>query len=304
LKKNHALKTDTRCGYVAIIGRPNAGKSTLLNQLLDFKLSIVTPKPQTTRHRILGILNEKNAQIIFLDTPGLIKPKYALQSAMMKIADQAIQSADVLLVMIDVTSSEDTDFVMNLFQHDLKNLDIPKVLLLNKVDLISKENLLPLIGRFHATALFNEIIPVSALKNDGTDIVKNCLIGLLPASERYYPEDTLTEQPEKFFVSEIIREKIFMLYGKEIPYSTDVMIEEFREGKSSKDFIRAAILVERPSQKAILIGKKGEALKRVGEIARKDIEIFLDRPVFLELWVKVKEDWRRNNSVLKNLGYL
>jgi GTP-binding protein Era len=289
---------------VTIIGRPNAGKSTLLNQLLDFKLSIVTPKPQTTRHRILGILNEENVQIIFLDTPGLIRPKYELQSAMMKIADQAIQSADLLLVMADVTSSEDKDFILNLLQGEIKDRSIPKILALNKADLIAKDKLLPLIQNFDASGFFKEIIPISALKNDGVDTVKKCIVNYLPFAEKFYPEDTLTEMPEKFFVSEIIREKIFMLYGKEIPYSTDVMIEEFREGQNTKDFIRAAILVERPSQKSILIGKKGEAMKRVGEMARKDIETFLDRKVFLELWVKVKEDWRKNKSVLKSLGYL
>lgn len=299
-----AEKSKTRCGYVAIIGRPNAGKSTLLNQLLDFKLSIVTAKPQTTRQRILGIMNEENIQIIFLDTPGLIKPKYALQTAMMKIADQAIQTSDILLVMIDVTSEEDSDFVLELFQNALKNLELPKILLLNKVDLVPKEQLLPLIHRFHAVGIFKEIIPISALNNDGVDIVKKNLIDILPVGERFYPEDMLTEQPEKFFVSEIIREKIFLYYGKEIPYSTDVIIEEFKERKESKDFIRASIIVERQSQKVILIGKNGEALKRVGEESRKDIERFLDRKVFLELWVKVKVDWRKNNTVLKNLGYL
>lgn len=297
-------KTTVRCGYVAIIGRPNAGKSTLLNQLLEFKLSIVTPKPQTTRQRILGIWNEKDTQIIFLDTPGLIKPKYALQSAMMKIADQAIETADILLVMVDITSQEDTDFILDLFRHELKDAKQPKIVLLNKVDRAPKENLLPLIQRFHESALFNEIIPVSALYNDGIENVKKILVRLLPFGEKFYPEDSLTEQPEKFFVSEIIREKIFLHYGKEIPYSTDVFIEEFKEREDSKDFIRASIIVERPSQKAILIGKKGEALKRIGEESRKDIERFLDRKVFLELWVKVKEDWRKNKTVLKSLGYL
>lgn len=297
-------KTTVRCGYVAIIGRPNAGKSTLLNQLLEFKLSIVTPKPQTTRQRILGIWNEKDTQIIFLDTPGLIKPKYALQSAMMKIADQAIETADILLVMVDITSQEDADFILDLFRHQLKDAKQPKIVLLNKVDRAPKENLFPLIQRFHESALFNEIIPVSALHNDGIEIVIKSLVRLLPFGEKFYPEDSLTEQPEKFFVSEIIREKIFLHYGKEIPYSTDVFIEEFKEREDSKDFIRASIIVERPSQKAILIGKKGEALKRIGEESRKDIERFLDRKVFLELWVKVKEDWRKNKAVLKNLGYL
>ncbi len=304
MKPSTKKLSTAKCGYVAIIGRPNAGKSTLLNQLLNFKLSIVTPKPQTTRQRILGILDEKDFQIIFLDTPGLIRPKYELQSAMMKIADQAIKSADVLLVMADANAHEDVDFILQLFRDPLKDLRIPKILLLNKVDLLQKENLLPLIKKCDETGFFHDIIPVSALKNDGLSAVKKCLVELLPVNEKFYPEDTLTEQPEKFFVSEIIREKIFLLYSKEIPYSTDVLIEEFRESPSLKDYIRAAIIVERPSQKSILIGKKGEALKRVGESARKDIEAFLDRRVFLELWVKVKEDWRKNKSVLKNLGYL
>lgn len=232
--KKTTSNTTARCGYVAIIGRPNAGKSTLLNQLLNFKLSIVTPKPQTTRQRILGILNEKDAQIVFLDTPGLIKPKYALQSAMMKIADKAIESADVLLVMVDVMSAEDKDFVVSLFQQDRIGLNIPKILLLNKVDLSAKENLLPMIQFFHDTGFFKDIIPVSALKNDGIEIAKKALISHLPVGERFYPEDTLTEQPEKFFVSEIIREKIFLSYGKEIPYSTDVSSKNSKRGRGQK----------------------------------------------------------------------
>jgi len=293
-----------RSGYVAIIGKPNVGKSTLLNGLLDFKLSIVSPKPQTTRHRVLGILTEKNAQIVFLDTPGLIKPKYALHSAMMKTANLAIESADILLVMVDVTDVDAMEFITQLFGTTLKSSDLPKILLLNKIDLMAKESLLPMIEVCHRMNLFKEIIPISALGNDGIDRVKNALIARLPEGGPFFPEDSLTEQPEKFFVSEIIREKIFLNYEKEIPYSTDVQIEEFREEEGRKDFIRAVILVERPSQKAILIGKKGAALKRIGEAARKDIEQFLDRKVFLELWVKVKTDWRQDKNTLKDLGYL
>ncbi len=293
-----------RSGYVAIIGQPNVGKSTLLNQLLDFKLSIVSPKPQTTRRRVLGILNQDGAQIIFLDTPGLIEPKYELQSAMMKIADHAIQSADILLLMADVTLKSDFEFVRHLVTATLHDVPLPKILLLNKIDRVSKSDLLPMMEKYHRVNAFKEIIPVSALENDGTGLVTAALIRYLPEGEPFYPADALTEQPERFFVSEIIREKIFLNYGKEIPYSTDVQIEEFKTRADSKDFIRAVIFVERDSQKKILIGKKGEALKRIGETARKDIETFLDRKVFLELWVKVKTEWRRDKKMLKHLGYL
>ncbi|MCB0833169.1 MAG: GTPase Era [Bacteroidetes bacterium] len=295
--------TEKHCGYVAIIGRPNAGKSTLLNQLLEFKLSIVSPKPQTTRQKVLGILNEPDAQIIFLDTPGLIKPRYALQSAMMKIADGAIQSSDVIALIVDVTDKDHRAFVDELLKTNLKKTEAPILLLLNKVDRIAKPELLPLLESYHKTGLFRELIPISALKNDGVDRVKRALIGLLPVSEPFYPDDILTEQPERFFVAEIIREKIFYQFAEEIPYSTDVVIEEFKERSAGKTYIRAVVLVERDSQKAILVGKKGEASKQLGQAARVAMEEFLDRPVFLEIWVKVREDWRSDTRALRDLGY-
>lgn len=292
-----------RCGYVAIIGRPNVGKSTLMNQLLHVKLSIVTPKPQTTRQRVLGILNEPGTQAIFLDTPGLIAPQYALQTAMMKIADQSMEAADVLLIMIDGTSKAESDFVQELFKTKLLHSDIPKILAINKVDRMAKPELLPMMDAYIKTGFFKEVIPISALENDGVEQMKQVLFKYLPLNPPFYPPDALTEQPERFFVAEIIREKIFLHYTQEVPYSTEVVIEEFKERERGKDLIRAIIIVERDSQKAILIGKKGEALKRIGETARKDIETFLDRQVFLELWVKVKEEWRSNDAMLRSLGY-
>ncbi len=293
-----------RCGYVTILGQPNVGKSTLMNQLLRVKLSIVTPKPQTTRQRVLGVLTDDQVQIIFLDTPGIIQPKYSLHLAMMKIVDQAVQSADVLMVMTDVTSPDDPEFVEELLKSSLAASSLPKLLVMNKIDRVAKPDLLPLMDRYVRMGAFTDTIPISALADDGLDRIKSCLAKLLPEQEAFYSADVLTEQPERFFVSEIIREKIFFRFSEEIPYSTDVVIEEFKERQGHKDFIRAVIIVERESQKAILIGRKGEALKRVGAEARASIERFLERPVFLELWVKVRPDWRDNKNVLRDLGYL
>lgn len=293
-----------RCGYVTIIGRPNVGKSTLMNRLLHTKLSIVTPKPQTTRRRVLGVWTEPDAQIVFLDTPGIVTPKYSLHAAMMKIVDQAVESADVLMILTDVTSDDDVDFVKELLATSLAKSTLPKLLILNKIDLIPKPDLLPMMERYIRLGAFSDVIPISALKEDGLDRIKGCLIQRLPVQPKFYPDDVLTEQPERFFVAEIIRERIFFRFSEEIPYSTDVTIEEFKERPGKKDFIRAVILVERESQKAILIGRKGAALKRIGEEARREIERFIDRPVYLELWVKVKEDWRDNKNTLRELGYL
>jgi len=295
-------KTNFRSGYVAILGRPNAGKSTLLNAILNFKLSIVSAKPQTTRRRILGIMNAEGVQIIFLDTPGLIDPRYALQEKMMAYAAEAVGSADLLLPLVDVTSFGKDDGVEAIRGY-IEKKDKPAILLLNKIDKISKDQLLPMIEHYHALAWFKEIIPVSALTGDGLDRVKRILTESLPVSPPYYDPEILTEQPERFFVTEIIREHIFHLFSEEIPYSTDVMIEEFKERDDRKDFIKATIIVERSSQKAILIGKKGQALKQLGADARKDIEAFLGRPVFLELWVKVQEKWRDDETKLRRLGY-
>lgn len=286
-----------RCGYATIVGKPNVGKSTLINLLLGEKLSIVTPKPQTTRHKILGILNGENYQIIFLDTPGLIlEPKYKLQELMKKALYLALQDADLVILMIEPESE---------FQQEIELLTHKKdtILVINKIDLIQKDLLLPLINSVQKLYNFKEIIPISAIKGDGTEQLLDCIIKYLPANPSYFPEDTLTDRSERFFVSEIIREKIFEEYGQEVPYSTTVTIEEFKEREGRKDYIRAVIYVEKPSQKAILIGKKGDKLKKIGKCARQEIEPFLGREVFLELWIKKKKKWKDDLRILKELGY-
>jgi GTP-binding protein Era len=297
-----ASDANFRSGYVTIIGRPNAGKSTLLNSLLNFKLSIVSPKPQTTRRRVLGIWNGPSAQIVFLDTPGLIDPRYRLQERMMNYAADAVATADALLPIVDATEFAAHDGVEALRPY-LEKTSRPCLLLLNKIDKVAKDHLLPMIDHYHRLDWFKEIIPVSALTGDGLDRVKHSLIESLPVHTPYYDPEILTEQPERFFVTEIIREKIFEQFSEEIPYSTDVTVDEFKEKKGRKDFIKVSIIVERASQKAILIGKQGSALKTLGAEARKDIEQFLGRPVFLELWVKVQEKWRDDETKLRRLGY-
>jgi len=292
--------SDFRSGYVAILGKTNAGKSTFLNQVLQFKLSIVTPKPQTTRKRVIGILNSEDYQIIFIDTPGIIEPKYTLHEVMMRYVKKAAEDADVVLYMADVSlpNPVETDA-----KEKIEPFGKPVILLLNKIDLIKKESLLSIIDQYRNIYPFEAIIPISALKNDGIDRVISEVVKLLPVNPPYYPQDYLTSQQERFFVAEIIREKIFLLYGEEIPYSTHVEIEEFKEREEGKDYILANIFVEKDSQKGILIGKKGQALRRVGELSRKEIEEFLGRPVFLELYVKVSKDWRKKEGRLKELGY-
>lgn len=294
------ISADFRAGYVALVGRPNVGKSTLLNQLLKFKLSIVTRKPQTTRKRILGILSEKNYQIIFTDTPGLIAPHYNLQNIMMTYLKSAVKDADVLVYLADVDRSQQ-DFT-EVDQQALA-FEKPVILALNKVDLLPRDQLLPLMEHYQKQYKFEAIVPISALKNDGVDILLKEIVARLPLNPPYFPLDQVTDQQERFFVAEIIREKIFNFYGEEIPYSCHVQIETFNQRKGKKDYISAIIYVDQVSQKGILIGKKGLALKRVGAAARIDIEAFLDRPVFLELYVKVLEGWRKNPMKLKSLGY-
>ncbi|MEW6684864.1 MAG: GTPase Era [Candidatus Edwardsbacteria bacterium] len=288
-------------GYVAIIGKPNVGKSTLLNNLLGVKLSAVTPKPQTTRHRILGILSGENYQIIFLDTPGIFEPKYKLQEVMVKTAFLSIQEAEVVFLMVEATDSlQETKEITK----KLSKKEKPVFLLINKIDLVEKEKLLPLIDEYQKLFPFAEIIPISALKNFGLDDLLKTLLKYLPEGSPYYPSEMLTNQPERFFVTELVRQKIFEHYGEEVPYSTTVLIEEFRERAKNKNFIRAIIYVEKESQKGIIIGAKGQKLKEIGELARKEIEEFLGRGVFLELWVKVREKWRKNIKDLKEFGYL
>ncbi len=289
-----------RCGYVAIIGLPNAGKSTLLNALLNIKLSIISSKPQTTRRRILGILNKENYQVVFIDTPGILKPRYKLQTRMMEQVLTATEDADLLTLILDVTEPRHP------IEIDLQAMNPRKksvILLLNKIDLINRQNVLPLIDTYKEFYPFEEIIPISALGRDGVDKVEEEIVKRLPLHPPFYPPDVLSDQPERFFVAEIIREKIFERFYQEVPYSTEVVVEEFKERPSKKDYIYAVIYVERPSQKGIIIGKKGEALKKIGETARREIEEFLGKEVFLELRVKVNENWRFDERKLKRLGY-
>ena len=293
-----------RAGYVAIIGDPNVGKSTLLNALIGQKISIVTDKPQTTRHKILGIFSRGAYQIIFLDTPGLLKPKYLLQEMMMHFAESAIRDADIILFMIDATDPHmGREIEHQIAFSALQKLDKPVYLVINKVDLLRKENVLPIIAFYSEQYPFKEIFPISALNAFGTRELLDTVVGELPEHPPYYPLDVVSEQTERFFVGEIIREKIFEIFREEIPYSTTVDIIEFKEDEGRKDLISAEIYVERESQKGILIGKQGSALKEVGERSRKDIEVFLGRPVFLQLFVKVREKWREKEAWLKRLGY-
>ncbi|MFQ5707962.1 MAG: GTPase Era [bacterium] len=291
-----------KAGYAAIVGRPNVGKSTLLNNLLDFKVAAVTQKAQTTRHQIRGILNGEHYQVIFLDTPGLMKPKYRLQEAMVHAARRSLTDADLVLFLVEAHSRPlDSDLEI---LDEILNLNRKVIVIVNKVDAVAKNQVLPLIEHYAAYEKISTIIPISALKSDGLDILENEIVALLPEGQPLYPPDQLTDHPQRFIVSEIIREKIFQRFGDEIPYAATVTIEEFKERGDRKDFIRAVIYVEKASQKGILIGRHGASLKKVGQLARQDIESLLDRKVFLELWVKVKEKWRKDEKVLKEFGYL
>lgn len=294
-------KKNIKVGYVAIVGQPNVGKSTLLNNLLDFKVAAVTRKPQTTRHQIRGILNGEDHQIIFFDTPGLLEPKYKLQEAMRQAAFRSLKDADLVLFM--VAAAKEPDAFDTKLLNQIHDFNSSIILLLNKMDIISKNQVLPVMEYYSQLGTLKSIMPISALKKDGLDSIKEEILSALPTGQPFYDDDQIMDHPERFIVSELIREKIFQRYGEEIPYATTVQIDEFKERNDGKDFIRAIIYVEKASQKGILIGKKGAALKDVGRIARQEIEHLLERKVFLELWVKVKEKWRQDEKMLKEFGY-
>jgi GTP-binding protein Era len=290
-----------KVGYVAVIGRPNVGKSTLVNTLLKFKLAAVSPKPQTTRYKILGIINEEDAQILLLDTPGIFKKSmYALHNYMIREAVESIRDADVVVWVVEpVMPTELEEDIAEKIKEETKEKKTPVILAINKIDTVHKNALLPIMDMYSKLYDFAAYVPISALKNDGLDRLLEEIKKHLPEGEPFYPTDQLTDKPLRFIVAEIIREKIFLHYRQEIPYSTAVKVEEFREGDPI--YIRAVIFVERESQKGILIGKGGQALKRVGTEARKEIEAILGKKVYLELWVKVKKDWRENLAFIREL---
>lgn len=288
-----------KAGFVNIVGNPNVGKSTLMNSLVGEKLSIITSKAQTTRHRILGIVNGEEFQLVLSDTPGVIKPSYELQSSMMDFVKTAIDDADILIYMIEIGESSLKD--ENLF-NKIKSSSIPVVVLINKIDLSNQEELENQVSEWSKKLPNAEIFPISALKEFQVDNLLQRLIELLPECPPYFPKDQLTDKPERFFVNEIIREKILINYNKEIPYSVEILTEEFKEDEKIIR-IRSVIMVERNSQKGIIIGHKGSALKKVGIESRKDLETFFGKQIHIELFVKVNKNWRSNQNQLKRFGY-
>ena len=288
-----------KSGFVNILGNPNVGKSTIMNALVGEKLSIITPKVQTTRHRILGILSGEGFQAVFSDTPGILKPKYGLQESMMGFVDSALTDADIILYVTDVTESTES---LNDYINRIKESGIPVIVALNKIDLSNQDELEMLIAKWGNIFPGAEIVPLSAKEKFNVAGLLKCITSKLPEGEPYFPDDQISDRYERFFASEIIREKILLNYHKEIPYSVEVEIESFTdEDKISR--IRAVIYVERDSQKGIIIGHRGSMLKKTGTEARIDIEEFLGRKVFLELYVKVIKDWRDKPSMLKKFGY-
>lgn len=288
-----------KAGFVNIVGNPNVGKSTLMNRLVGEKISIITSKSQTTRHRIKGIVNTDDYQIVFSDTPGVVKPSYKMQEYMLEFSKSALVDADIILYVTDVVENieKNLDFI-----DKVNKSDIPVLLVINKIDLTTQEKLEALFDKWKSLIPRAEIFPLSTTENFNVDNLYKRIVELLPEGEPFFPKDELTDLPSRFFVNEIIREKILQYYDKEVPYSVEVEVEEFKEDDKRIN-IMAVIYVERSSQKGIIIGSQGEALKKVGTQARLDIEAFFGKKVFLNLYVKVLKDWRNKDSELKNFGY-
>ena len=290
-----------KAGFVNIVGNPNVGKSTLMNDLVGERISIITSKAQTTRHRIMGIVNTPEYQIVFSDTPGVLKPKYKLQESMLEFSEGALTDADVLIYVTDVVEdpTKNADFLARVARET-----VPVLLVINKIDLLKgQEQLEAIVSRWKEILPKADIFPTSALEHFNVQQLMNRIVELLPENPPYFGKDALTDKPARFFVTEIIREKILLNYQKEVPYSTEVIVEKFEE-KETSIHIMAVIYVERDSQKGILIGKGGAMLKKVGIAARKDIETFFDKKVFLELFVKVEDNWRNRENKLKQFGYI
>ena len=288
-----------KAGFVNIVGNPNVGKSTLMNQLVGERISIATFNAQTTRHRIMGIVNTENMQIVFSDTPGVLKPNYKMQELMLQFSESALADADILLYVTDVIEKpeKNADFL-----DKVAKMTIPVILLINKIDESNQETLITLVEKWHNLLPKAEILPISAKNKFGTDVLMKRIEELLPESPAYFDKDQLTDKPAKFFVTEIIREKILRYYDKEVPYSVEVVVERFKEDEK-KIHINAIIYVERDSQKGIIIGHQGQALKKVSTEARKSLEKFFDKRIYLETYVKVDKDWRNSQKELGNFGY-
>ncbi len=293
-----SVSTPHKSGYVAIVGKPNAGKSTLMNQILGTKLSIATHKAQTTRHQIVGIHSDDDSQIVFLDTPGIINPKYELQKAMMRFVEKAEKDADLILFIVDVNAAEIPDYAFK----ELKRFHKPVLLVINKVDKSKSETVDKVNSELNEQFRFSDSIAVSALENTGIDLlIKSIKKQILPGPP-FYPKDELSEHPVRFFASELIREQLFLLYHEELPYSATVEVIQYEE-RDDLDYINAEVIVNRTSQKGMIIGKHGAAIKKLGMEARKSIEAFVDRKVYLDLHVKVREKWREKENMVRNLGY-
>ena len=288
-----------KSGFVNIVGNPNVGKSTLMNILVGERVSIITSKAQTTRHRILGIVNTDDMQIVYSDTPGVLTPNYKLQESMLNFSNSALGDADVLLYVTDVVETVDKN---EAFLQKVQNIDCPVLLIINKIDLSNQADLEKMVAIWKELLPKAEIIPVSAQSKFNVDYIKRRIEDLMPESPPYFEKDALTDKPARFFVTEIIREKILLYYQKEIPYACEVVVELFKE-EAELIHIKSLIIVERDSQKGIIIGHQGQALKKVGAMARKDIERFFGKKDFLEMFVKVEKDWRNRDNLLRNFGY-
>lgn len=295
---NEENKLPHKSGYVAIVGKPNAGKSTLMNQILGTKLSITTHKPQTTRHQIVGIHSEENAQVIFLDTPGIINPKYELQKAMMRFVEKAEKDADIVLFIVEAGEHNIPDQAYE----QLRNLRKPVLLVINKVDTREQQEVEELSAELNKKFDFKESVFVSALNGFGVETLLKIINDTLPPGPPFYPKDELSEHPVRFFAAELIREQLFLQFHEEIPYSATVEVIQYEE-REHMDYINAEVIVNRKSQKGMIIGKGGRAIKQLGTEARKSIEDFVGRKVFLDLHVKVREKWRENEHMLRHLGY-
>ncbi|WP_418790680.1 GTPase Era [Phosphitispora sp. TUW77] len=291
-----------KSGFVALVGRPNVGKSTLMNRMVGRKLAIMSDKPQTTRNKITAILTTEAAQLVFIDTPGIHKPKHKLGEYMVNAALNALREVDVILFLIEASEREvgpGDRYIIEI----LSQVKTPVILVINKTDLVKGDELFPLIDKYRSMMEFCEVVPVSALEGQNVDTLIRLISGLLPKGPMYYPDDMVTDQPEQAIIREIIREKVLHLTREEIPHSVAVEIEELKPRNNDMIYVRAVIFTEKESQKGIIVGRKGTLLKKVGAMAREDIENLLGSRVYLDLWVKVKKDWRNRDSILRNLGY-